>query len=505
MELKPKFGPEFYPSGTDIIHQGDIPEKFYIITAGEVEIVRHYAGGHEIIIDRMGEGCYFGEIGLLKKAKRIATVRARSNVQVIAMGHETFERWLNNSQISRQELDAVMQERLISAGELQPVEETTADKEAVTAVPTANDILEAATPAIAGQQTFAPGEIIVRQGEPADKFFIIVEGVVEIFHQTAHAPDSVITQLDSGNYFGEIGLLEGSRRTASVRATTPVKVLVFDRETFSRWISQAPASRYELWRTAVERRGNTRPLPPIGGIPSVNTPQMIEVDRAMAEDYRIELVQMMENAGRNLAHLARKRFLNGDPRGQTVVILAGRGSNGGGGLVCARRLHNWGARVHVFITHPDEEYTGVPAHQLEILRRMGLPVTIGAGMVLSGLLGVDLIIDAIIGYKLAGEPYGVAARFIQWANAQNVPILSLDVPSGLDTTTGKVYDPAIRASATMTLALPKEGLRHETGDGVVGELYLADISAPPDLYAGPKLELEVGAIFAEDDVIRLDL
>jgi len=124
---------------------------------------------------------------------------------------------------------------------------------------------------------------------------------------------------------------------------------------------------------------------------------------------------------------------------------------------------------------------------------------------LSSLLNVDLVIDALIGYRLADAPQGTTAQLIHWANAQNVPILSLDVPSGLDTTTGKVYDPAVRATATMTLALPKEGLRHETGAGVVGELYLADISVPPDLYAGPKLELEVGAIFAEDDIIRLDL
>ncbi len=504
MEPKPKFGPESYLAGTDIIRQGDVPDKFYIITAGEVEIVRHYADGYDVIIDRMGEGSYFGEIGLLKKAKRIATVRAKTDVEVMAMGHETFERWLNSSAISRQEIDDVMRERLVLAGELQPVEDPLATAEEPTAVPTATEILEAATPAIAGHKTFAPGEIIIHQGETADHFYIIVEGTVEVFHHDPHAIDTIIARLDSGNYFGEIGLLEGSKRTASIRAITPVKVLEFDRDTFSRWMSQAPASRYELWRTATERRGNTKPLPPIGGIPSIDVRQMIEVDRAMTEDYRIELIQMMENAGRNLAHLARRRFLNGDPRGQTVVVLAGRGGNGGGGLVCARRLHNWGARVHVFITHADEKFSGVPAHQLEILRRMGVPVAVGTGMVLAGLLEINLIIDALIGYRLTGAPQDAAAKLIQWANAQNVPILSLDAPSGLDAATGKLYDPAIRATATMTLALPKEGLRHETGEGVVGELYLADISVPPDLYAGPKLELEVGAIFAEDDVIRLD-
>ena len=58
-----------------------------------------------------------------------------------------------------------------------------------------------------------------------------------------------------------------------------------------------------------------------------------------------------------------------------MIVLAGRGGNGGGGLVCARRLHNWGAQVHVITTHPDERYRGVPAHQLDILRRMNVPIS----------------------------------------------------------------------------------------------------------------------------------
>ena len=80
-------------------------------------------------------------------------------------------------------------------------------------------------------------------------------------------------------------------------------------------------------------------------VPFITTDQMREVDRAMIEDYGISLVQMMENAGRNLAQLARQRFLDGDPRGRRVLVLAGTGGNGGGGLVCARRLRNWGAEV----------------------------------------------------------------------------------------------------------------------------------------------------------------
>ena len=108
---------------------------------------------------------------------------------------------------------------------------------------------------------------------------------------------------------------------------------------------------------------------PIGEIPDLTTEQMVEVDRAMIEDFEIELIQMMENAGRNLAHLARKRFLDGSPQGKHVVVLAGRGGNGGGAMVCARRLNNWGAVVEVRLTRELADFEGVPAHQLEILPR----------------------------------------------------------------------------------------------------------------------------------------
>ncbi len=238
-----------------------------------------------------------------------------------------------------------------------------------------------------------------------------------------------------------------------------------------------------------------------GEVPYVTTAQMVEVDRAMIEDYRIELIQMMENAGRTLAMVARTRFFDGDPRGKQVVVLAGTGGNGGGALVCARRLHNWGAQVQVFLTKPDVEFTPIPAHQLAILHRMQVP-TLPADA-LAQAQHADLIVDGVIGYSLKGNPRGTARDLICWANAQQCPILALDAPSGVDTTTGTVFDPAMQATATMTLALPKEGLRAPGVEEMVGELYLADISVPPALYAEPALGFQVGAIFAESDVVRL--
>jgi NAD(P)H-hydrate epimerase len=112
-------------------------------------------------------------------------------------------------------------------------------------------------------------------------------------------------------------------------------------------------------------------------------------------------------------------------------------------------------------------------------------------------------VDGVIGYSLKGSPRGAAAELIRWANAQDAPVLALDIPSGIDAATGNGFDPAIRASATLTLALPKEGLRAPGAERYVGELYLADIGVPPSLYGGPSLGLSVGPIFAESDILRL--
>jgi NAD(P)H-hydrate epimerase len=236
-------------------------------------------------------------------------------------------------------------------------------------------------------------------------------------------------------------------------------------------------------------------------VPYLTMGQMVEVDRAMMEDYQIDLIQMMENAGRNLAHLAQQRFLNGQPQDKRVTVLAGSGGNGGGAMVCARHLHNHGAEIQVCLAKPDASLSPVTAHQLDIIRRMRIPVTQAEAA--GSEAGLALIIDGLIGYSLQGAPRDGAAKLIQWARQQSAPVLALDVPSGIDATSGRVYDPAIWAAATMTLALPKAGLRASGAMPLVGELYLADISVPPALYAGPQLQLEVGSIFVQSDIVRL--
>ncbi len=238
-----------------------------------------------------------------------------------------------------------------------------------------------------------------------------------------------------------------------------------------------------------------------GPLPWLTTEQMVLVDRLMVEEAHVLLIQMMENAGRCLAHLARARFLDGDPRGREVTVLAGTGGNGGGALVCARRLHGWGARVSVIMSKGDESYRDVARHQLDVVRRMGIPVRrVGDSPSGPG----DLIVDGLIGYGIQGAPAGDPAEMIRRANASGAPILSLDLPSGLDATTGRAWDPTIRAAATLTLALPKEGLRGGEAPEFVGELYLADIGVPPALNSSRGLGLDVRPVFAASDVVRLD-
>ncbi len=237
-------------------------------------------------------------------------------------------------------------------------------------------------------------------------------------------------------------------------------------------------------------------------IPAITVEQMILVDDLMINQYQISLIQMMENAGRSLALTANMLFLQGNPAGKTVVVLAGTGGNGGGALTCGRRLHNWGAHVIIALSRPQSELKNAPRLQMEILRSLGVPVISSED--LPNIASPNLVIDGVIGYNLKGASSGAAAALIQWANSQTAPVLALDIPSGLDGSNGKTPGISIRATATVTLALPKQGLYAATAQDHVGDLYLADISVPPELYAHPSLGLQIPAdLFAHSDIVRL--
>jgi NAD(P)H-hydrate epimerase len=233
----------------------------------------------------------------------------------------------------------------------------------------------------------------------------------------------------------------------------------------------------------------------IKSVPAITSVQMIEVDRRMIEAYGISLVQMMENAGRNLADLTRQ-LLGGMVSGRQIAVLSGPGNNGGGGMVAARHLHNWGAGVQVFLVGDPNRLKEDPALQWRILEAYGL-----ATQQEPDIHMVDLIIDALIGYGLEGKVRQPFEVWIDRVNNAGRQVLSLDTPSGLDVNTGQPGTACVQASATLTLALPKTGLLAEQARPYVGQLYLADIGVPPKLYQ--DLGWDIPGLFDKATVIPL--
>lgn len=227
---------------------------------------------------------------------------------------------------------------------------------------------------------------------------------------------------------------------------------------------------------------------------------MIEVDRRMTVDIGISLFQMMENAGLQLANAARELFLDGDVAGKRVAVLAGTGGNGGGAIVAARRLANWGATCDIGLSRIDGDLSEVPQAQLDILRKIA-PVTPIDPVALNA--DYDLIIDGLIGYSLSGSPRGRTAEFIKAANTTKTPVLSLDVPSGFDGATGEARKPCIVANATMTIALPKLGMTCEKRSKNVGRLLCADISCPSAVFENLGLSTIYNSPFSVRPLVEL--
>jgi NAD(P)H-hydrate epimerase len=227
---------------------------------------------------------------------------------------------------------------------------------------------------------------------------------------------------------------------------------------------------------------------------------MLEVDRVMVDDFGIPILQMMDQAGQNLAFLANAAFFDDSPEGRSVLVAAGPGGNGGGGLSAARALHASGVRVSVVLSSPVDDLTHETSTYLKSSVDLGVTVLSQDD---PNLMNHDLIIDAMLGYSLRGDPRGNAATLIERINDSGVPVLSNDIPSGIETTSGRVGTPAIKASATLTIALPKQGLAEPAARPLIGDLYLSDINVPPSLYE--RTFPEMGAVdpFKVGKVIRI--
>jgi NAD(P)H-hydrate epimerase len=214
--------------------------------------------------------------------------------------------------------------------------------------------------------------------------------------------------------------------------------------------------------------------------PAVSEVEIREIDRIAVEDACLGILQMMENAGRNLAHLSRD-YLGGS--NAAITVLAGKGGNGGGGLCAARHLQNHAVQVNLLLVDDLDTYRGPAKTQLDILQSAG--VFTADPTQAENIIGSSaLIIDALIGYSLQGPPRGLTAELIEIANRSEAPILALDIPSGLDATHGNIPGVCIQADMTLTLALPKSGLQ-----AIDHTLYLADIGIPHQLYN--QLDLNV--------------
>ena len=232
-----------------------------------------------------------------------------------------------------------------------------------------------------------------------------------------------------------------------------------------------------------------------GGIVYVTAEEMRRMDDVTIHEFHVNVLVLMENAGRAAATLA-KQMLQETTFGKRVACLVGGGNNGGDGMVAARHLANWGVDVNVIVGTTKDRMKDIPLEQLHVLEKMGIPI-LSTDYVMRDY---DLLIDALIGYGLEGNPRDRIATMIKDANGSGRAILALDVPSGINATTGDAYDPCIKASSTLTLALPKTGLLAPSALGWVGDLYLADISIPRKVYGSFGQQ---NMLFQEDAILKL--
>jgi hydroxyethylthiazole kinase-like uncharacterized protein yjeF len=214
--------------------------------------------------------------------------------------------------------------------------------------------------------------------------------------------------------------------------------------------------------------------------------QVKEVDALAQDRFGVSVSWLMEAAGWQIA-----RFCTS---GTTVVC--GVGNNAGDGLAAARHLHRWG-RLRSVSCIDVHRLRGAAEDELKALRRIGVPVSSELS-----LDGAEIVVDAIFGTGLSRRPEDAFARWIDAINASGKHVVAVDVPSGLDADTGVAYPPSVRANLTVTLGLPKPGLFVADGPGLAGEVWVADIGVPFEVYSALGVEVPRD-LFAAADRVRL--
>lgn len=214
---------------------------------------------------------------------------------------------------------------------------------------------------------------------------------------------------------------------------------------------------------------------------SVTPQEMAEIDRIAVEENGPNLYQMMENAGRNLAEL----LLEAELAHGRIVVVAGTGGNGGGGICAARHLANHGGEVELVLTKP-EGLSGVAAWQRHVFSgTSGIESSLQAAFD-EKRAAPTVIVDAILGYSLSGAPRGPAREAIELINgvrsSSKSRLISLDLPSGIDPLSGNAAGVCITADQVLTLALPKTGLARTCRNQSGLEVFLGDIGIPEAVY-----------------------
>lgn len=206
----------------------------------------------------------------------------------------------------------------------------------------------------------------------------------------------------------------------------------------------------------------------------VDVEEMKRIER-IAEEMGVSREEMMENAGKSVAFYVNKLF----PLSRKILVVAGKGNNGGDGLVAARYLKAAGKDVKIVLSDLPSKET-LSWKQLKRLK--GIDVQVFNKKDFKKLLkDADLVIDALIGYGLKGNPKGKIAEIIKEINKSKKPVISVDVPSGLNANTGIPGNPCIKADTTVTLGFMKSGLLSSRAKKIAGKIYVGDIGLPEGL------------------------
>jgi NAD(P)H-hydrate epimerase len=207
--------------------------------------------------------------------------------------------------------------------------------------------------------------------------------------------------------------------------------------------------------------------------------QVRQIDRLAVERYHIPGEVLMENASIAAANLATSMISVAD-RGE-ILILCGGGNNGGDGLALARHLHNRQLEVKIFLTADPEKYANEAKTNWQIVKAMGLPISQPSPESMAREKPI-LIVDAIFGTGLTKSPRDPFAEIAAAVEKVGAPVLSIDIPSGLDCDTGLPLGPAcIKATRTITFVAEKTGFANPKAREYLGEITIGDIGCPREL------------------------